>query len=272
MATKVATSGPVRAPGNRGVISNHKLVGGTAPRPRRAPSAAGQASAPADRSSGPAPTSVGPENLRGLPAQEKHLENVDSRLEQSYNDILSGKKTSFSDDRMDLMKQALFEETRAQARTSEQKAIAQAALTGGARSGGLQRRFDEIDRSMRSDYTRGVRDLLIEKEKAQFEDYKFALQGMGQWLTQKRQYMIGKQQVAATIESARIGAAAQVAAAGIAADATKAAARMSAGASRAASKESARQFDANLEFQREQFNHQKAVDEFNMCRATGTCP
>lgn len=196
----------------------------------------------------PSPNTVGPETLQGVRNDEAANAKIDSQIKGGYQDILSGKRSSFSDERFKLMKKGLFDETRAQARASQQTAIAQGALSGTARSPVLQRRFQDIDNSMRRDYTKGVTEMMIAQEKAQFDDYKVGLQGMGTWLAQKRQYMIGKQQIAATIESARIQASATLGAASMAASASRYGADRMAGAAGAARREGARQFDETMKF------------------------
>ena len=181
-------------------------------------------------------------------------QDVEALIKEGFQDILSGKKGSFSDETFANLKQALFESTRGQAKASQNEALRTAALTGTFRSPATQRVMRDIDTSARSQFTQGVRELMIEKAKAEWSDRMQGLQMAQQWLQQRQSYVLGKAQIAATLESARIQASATVRAASIAAGATRDAARAGAGAARAGLAENARQFDAEMAFRKEQAN------------------
>lgn len=261
-------SGPVPAPGSAiGPGTAKPLTPAAAPLNAPAPRAGG----PAAKVAAVTPPAAVPRVQSGqLPidqsTEESQAQSVEDLIKSNFTDILEGKKGSFTDERLGLMKAGLFEETRAQQRASNQEAIAQAALTGTSRSGVLQRRFQDIDTSTRAEYTRGVREMLLEKAKAEWEDKMQGLQLAGDWLQQKRSYMIGKQQIAATLESARIQASATIGAAALHSAATRDAARASAGASRGATAEGARQFDLTRTDRLEQQNWENRMAEME---ATG---
>jgi hypothetical protein len=153
---------------------------------------------------------------------------------------------------MAMMKQGLHEETEGKAKASKDEAMQDAARFGVARGGVLQKRFAGIDRSKRADYTKGVRSIMIEKAKAEFDDKITALNGTQKWLDSKRQYDIGLKQIAATIQSAQIQASATVAAAGISARATRDAARAGAGAARHAANLGHERWKTEFSYRQEQ--------------------
>lgn len=190
-------------------------------------------------------------------------QDVEGLIKEGFQDILSGKKGSFSDETFANLKQALFESTRGQAKASQNEALRTAALTGTFRSPATQRVMRDIDTSARSQFTQGVRELMIEKAKAEWSDRMQGLQMAQQWLQQRQSYVLGKAQIAATLESARIQASATVRAASISAGATRDAARAGAGAARAGIAENARQFDAEMAFRKEQANLDRQFQTMN---------
>lgn len=176
--------------------------------------------------------------------------DVDNLIKQQFQDILSGKLSRFSDKTLASMKQGLFEATRGQARASQQEALRLAAVTGTFRSPVTQRVLRDIDASARAQYTQGVRDILLEKARAEFEDRMAALQLAQQWLNSRRQYILGKEQIQATLKAASIQAGATVRAA-----------ELRAAATRAAAGASLRARMAELDLAREKFEWQKEMQQ-----------
>lgn len=205
----------------------------------------------------------------GLPkppkkGEEDEGQDVENLIQQNFTDILTGKLKRYSPELMAQMKQGIFKSTIGAKRGRELEAMRQAAVTGSFRSASMQRRLQEIDTSSRQQYAEGIQTMMMDAAKAEWEDRQKALDQAQNWLNAKRQYILGKKQIAATLEAARIQAGATVAAARLGADATKAAARAGAGAQRAAIAENARQFDQEMAFKREQANinqqRQQALD------------
>jgi hypothetical protein len=160
------------------------------------------------------------------------VQDLDAQVKSNFSDILSGAKSRLDDKTVGMMKQGLFETTRGGAKNAK-RSLKDTLTQGGILRGGLLARGGiDIDNAANAQFTKGVREIMLEKAKVEWEDKSKALDQAQAWLTSKRQYDIGLKQVAATIKAAQIQASATVAAAGISASATKAAARAGAGAAR----------------------------------------
>ena len=159
-------------------------------------------------------------------------QDVDALVKKNFSDVLSGKSKRFDDKTLAQMKQGLFETTRGQAKQSKRNLRSALARSGTFRSGAMGRGTVDIDRAASASFTAGVRAIMLEKAKVEWEDKNKALDQAQQWLGQKQQYDIGLKQISATIESARIRAGATLGAAKLGADASIKSSSMMAGASK----------------------------------------
>lgn len=193
------------------------------------------------------------------PLNVKGTQGVDDAVRSHIEGTLSGAIKRYDDKTVSQMKQGLFETTRGQAKQSKRNLRAELVRSGTYRSGALGRGIVDIDNSAAASYTQGVRDIMLEKAKAEFDDKNTAIQQAQSWLKQKQDYDLGLKQISATLESARIQAGATLGAAAMAADATKTAARASAGAARYAADQSFQLGAANLQFKYDQMHMQAAA-------------
>ena len=161
-------------------------------------------------------------------------QGIDSMVKEHFQGVLSGASKRFDDKTVSMMKQGLFETSKDQSSQSKRNLRSELAKSGTLRSGAYGRGVADIERSAASDYTKGVREIMLEKAKTEWEDKSKAIDQAQSWLKQKYDYDIGLKQIDATIKSAEIQAGATITAAGISAGATRDAARAGAGASRAA--------------------------------------
>jgi hypothetical protein len=157
------------------------------------------------------------------------------------------------------MKQGLFETTRGQAAQSKTNLRAELAKSGTLRSGALARGTIDIDNAANASFTQGVRDIMLEKAKAEFDDKNAAIQQAQGWLKGKQDYDLGIKQMETTLQAASIQAGATVAAAKLGADAQRAAAGASAGAARYAADQSFQLGMANTQLQYDQMTFQAAA-------------
>lgn len=169
---------------------------------------------------------------RGPPSYEDEGNDIEDLIKQNFSDILSGKLKRYSPELMAQMKQGIFKSTIGAKRGRELEAMRQSAVAGSFRSATLQRRLQDIGTSARAQYASGIQKLMFEAAKAEWEDRQVALGQAQNWLNAKRQYILGKKQIAATLEAARISAGATVAAARLGKEATLGAARIGAAAAR----------------------------------------
>lgn len=220
------------------------------PRPPR-PAPAPPRPAPAPPAAAPAPAPPAP-----APPAEDEGQDVANLIKQEFTDILAGKKGSFTDERVALLKSGLRESTAGQAAASRAQALRDQALLGTLRSGVTARRLQDIDTSARAQFASGVRDILLQQAQSEFQDRMAALQAAQNWLNSRQQYVLGKRQIEATLEAARIHAGATLGAAQLALRGSLA----HAGAARAGVRENARQFDEQMAFRREQANVQLNLD------------
>lgn len=178
------------------------------------------------------PAAPAPQGL-ATGALANDTQGIDAQVKQHFSDVLSGAAKRFDDKTVAQMKQGLFETTKGQAAQSTRQLRQQLAKSGTLRSGAFGRGVADIEKSAASDFTKGVREIMMEKAKAEWEDKSKAIDQAQSWLKQKYDYDIGLKQIDATLESARIQAGATLGAAALSAGATRDAARASAGAARA---------------------------------------
>jgi hypothetical protein len=141
---------------------------------------------------------------------------------------------------------------RGQAKQAKRSLRSEMARTGMLRSGALLKGGMDIDRAASANYSRGVRDIMLEKAKAEFDDKNVAIQQAQQWLNQKQQYDLGLKQMETTLEAASIQAGATLGAAKLSADASRAAAGASAGAARFAAQKQFQLGQERIAFQNKQ--------------------
>ncbi len=158
--------------------------------------------------------------------------DLEGQVKSHVTGVLSGAVKRYDDKTLSQMKQGIFEASKGQAAQSKRSLRSELAKSGTLRSGAYQRGLQDIDREASSQYTKGVRDIMMEKAKAEWEDKVKALDQAESYLKRKQDYDIGLKQIDATLESARIQAGATVQAAALGAEATKHAASASAGAAR----------------------------------------
>jgi hypothetical protein len=181
------------------------------------------------------------------PLDVKGTSSVDSAVKSHIEGTLSGKIKRYDDKTVSQMKQGVFETTRGQAKQSKRNLKSELAKSGTLRSGALGRGIVDIDNAANASFTQGVRDIMLEKAKAEFDDKNVAVQQAQAWLKSKQDYDLGLKQISATLESARISAGATLGAAKLGADASRAAAGAAAGAARYAADQSFQLGMANVQ-------------------------
>lgn len=191
--------------------------------------------------------------VSGPPTHDKSLFNVegassmDHQIQKHITGTLDGSIKRFDDKTISQMKQGLFETTRGQAKQSKRNLRSELARSGTLRSGALARGTIDIDNAASASFTQGVRDIMLEKAKAEWEDKNTAIAQGQQWLKGKQDYDLGIKQMATTLKAASIQAGATVAAAQLGAKAGLAAARAGAGAARYAADQQFQLGMANLQ-------------------------
>lgn len=138
-------------------------------------------------------------------------------IKKNVMDRISGKSRSFSADIVSKMKQKLFESTQGQVSRAKQGIYSDAVRRGLFRSGTTSKGISMAENAGIKAYSSGVREILIQKAMADWQDMVKAVDSAQQWLNGVRQYELGKEQNAIAREQIK---------------ATLAAAAMQAGASR----------------------------------------
>ena len=141
--------------------------------------------------------------------------DLNALLKQNIMDRLSGKNPSFSEEILKLQKQKLFEAGQGATFRARMAVMNDAARRGIFRSGVTSKGIRAVELEGMKQYTSGVRDLLIEKARADHQDMVEAVNAAQQWLNGLRQYELGKEQnaiareqVKATLAAAAMSAAA----------------------------------------------------------------
>jgi hypothetical protein len=148
---------------------------------------------------------------------------------------LSGADSAFNPEVMSMMKQKLHSAVEGK-KASSQRSLRSDLVSRGILRGGVgAESFENLEVAALQEYSAGVRDIMIEKAMSDWQDRKEAARDALAWLDSVRSYELGKEQnaiareqVKATIESARISAGAQM----YAADQALKGARAQAGATR----------------------------------------
>lgn len=146
---------------------------------------------------------------------ESEYQDLDNIIKRNITDRITGKRTRFSEDTIGLMKQELFEEVRGEISRSKDEIYEDAARRGTFRSGSEGQRVDRVIRAGLKAYTSGVRDIMLKKAMAEFDDMNQAVRDGQKWINDIRQYELGKErnviareQIQATITAAHISASA----------------------------------------------------------------
>lgn len=184
---------------------------------------------------------------------------IDEQVRSHVKGVMEGSIKRYDDATVAKMKQGLHETTRGQAKQAKRSLRSEMARSGMLRSGALLKGGMDIDRAASANYSRGVRDIMLEKAKAEFDDKNVAIQQAQQWLSQKQQYDLGLKQMETTLEAAGIQAGATLGAAKLSADATRAAAGASAGAAKFAAQKQYELGKQRLGFQNKQLMFQAAA-------------
>jgi hypothetical protein len=193
------------------------------------------------------PVKTGGKDKKGNLFGVKGAQAMDDQVQSHIKGTLDGSIKRFDDKTISMMKQGLFETTRGQAKQSKRNLRAELARSGTLRSGALARGTVDIDNAANASFTQGVRDIMLEKAKAEFDDKNVAIQQAQGWLKSKQDYDLGIKQMQTTLKAASIQAGATVAAAKLGADATKRAAASGAGAARYAADQQFQLGMANLQ-------------------------
>jgi hypothetical protein len=175
--------------------------------------------------------------------------SLDRLIQQNLTDRLEGRKTTFSEDVVDAMKEKLFRETQGQTRRGRMALMADAARRGVFRSEATGSLIRDIELAGLQQYSSGVKDILLQKAMKDHEDMTTAIGQSQQWLQGLRQYALGLEQNAIAREQVKAtlaAAAMQASASRYAADQALKGAQAAAGASR---------YAANMAY-----NAQRAVD------------
>jgi hypothetical protein len=152
-------------------------------------------------------------------------------IRDSAYDLATGKESRWNEQRTNYAKDQVFSATLGRVKTDIRAADAGAVRRGMFRSGMAQRTENDLRRGALTAYSQGVKEIMMKKMDAEFEDKMAGLKLSQDWLSQKQNYELGKErnaiareQIAATMASAQLSA--QVAREGIAASRGAAAAQM----------------------------------------------
>ena len=162
----------------------------------------GQQQSGGGRAGGPVPPPVPTQNGGGggggannsgsaLPLDTSTDANVDKQIREGFEGILDGSKSRYSDERVKLMKDEMFESTMGQVKSQIRGADASAARRGLFRSGIAARTETDLRREGLKSFSKGVREIMIKKMDAEFQDRMQALNLANTYLNNKRQYALG---------------------------------------------------------------------------------
>lgn len=174
---------------------------------------------------------------------------IDKTIQEGFTGILSGKKKRFSDEVKQRHKTKLFSSIMSR-KDAESRGLDQDLIGRGvARGGVMARGRTELRSQALQTYGEGVNELELQSAMAEFDDRMKALGLAQQWLNSRRQYEIGKEQIAAQREAT----AAQMSLGYARIKSSERIARMSAGAARAGLQLSRERF----EFSKQQYEESK---------------
>jgi len=156
-------------------------------------------------------------------------DSVEALIEKQFRGILSGEYGSFTAEKEGILLSQLRSEGRAKAAGLRSQADRDAVQRGIYRSDIALKRYREIDLSIEQQISDGENKVRLAKVEAEFNDKMKALDMAQKWLDSRRQYELGKEQIAAQREAT----AAQTALGYAQIEASKEIAGMQAGAARA---------------------------------------
>lgn len=152
---------------------------------------------------------------------------LSQKLRQKAEDMMDGKESRYNDERVSMMKDQMFESTIGRVGKEVRAMDGGMVRRGMFRSGMSARAESDIRQNAMTNYSRGVKDIMIKKMDAEFEDKMKGMQMTQTWLSQKQNYDLGKernaiarQQIAASTAASMLSA--QVSREGIAANASAA--------------------------------------------------
>lgn len=186
--------------------------------------------------SGPAPVNVEPSV------------EVETDIRETLADLKSGEISSMSEEQAALMKQNLAQSARRRGEGVIKQLDRDLVRRGIYRSGIANRNARNVRLQIESEISQGEREIEIKKLAAEFSDKMLYLDKSQTWLRDRRNYELGKEQIAAQREATR----AQYSVGMASVEAQRYSARLSAGAAR-----------ANLGFARERFEWDKQQAEIN---------
>jgi hypothetical protein len=169
-------------------------------------------------------------------------QKVEGEILETLGQMRSGEISSMSKEQADLLKQDLAQNARSRGEATLKTLNRDLVRRGIFRSGIANKNAREVRLSVDREIATGERDIEMKRLAAEYTDKMAWLDKSQAWLTQKRNYDLGKEQLAVQREGIRAQYA--VGMAGV--EAQRYGARLSAGAA-----------GARLKFDKEQFKYQK---------------
>lgn len=133
---------------------------------------------------------------------------ADQMIKQNIFDRISGKISRFSPEIVEQMKGTLMAATNAQVGRAKEGIYSDAARRGIFRSAVTSGSISRAENAGIAAYSAGVKDILMQKAFADYDDKVKALDAAQNWIQSARQYYLGKKQIEATLEAAAMQAAA----------------------------------------------------------------
>lgn len=232
-----AKAGP-DAPGGGGAGGGGGLQAGAPPPPST------NSSNITDAPAGAGENKSGQIGDNGFHAGINPSQDMDSLIKQNLQDRLNGQGGPYTPEMMSMLKGKLFDEVQGQIKRGEQNLYSDAARRGIFRSGVTSKAVRDVQNEGIRAYSSGVRDLIIKKMMADYEDKQKAMDLGMKWLDSKRNYELGLERNAIArdqIKASLAAAAMQAAATRYAADQSLKGTRAMAGASRAATAQRSRE-------------------------------
>jgi hypothetical protein len=128
-------------------------------------------------------------------------DSVEALIEKQFRGILSGEFGSFTQKKEDILLAQLRSEGRAKAASLRAQADRDAVQRGLYRSDIALKRYREIDLEIEKQISDGEQKIRLARAEAEFNDKMKALDMAQKWLDSRRQYELGKEQIAAQREA-----------------------------------------------------------------------
>jgi len=167
----------------------------------------------------------------GKPGNPGDMYDLENEIGAQALRVMRGEEGRFGAEQVSNMKDQLFSATLGRVKTDIRAADAGAARRGMFRSGMANRTENDLRRNALTAYSTGVKDIMIKKAEAEFQDKMAGLNATQSWLQGKRQYEMDKErnaiaraQISASMAAAQLSA--QVQREGIAASRGAASAQM----------------------------------------------